>query len=280
MLEIDGLRAGYGDVSVLRGIDLTVGSGEIVALVGANGAGKSTLAKAISGLLSARQGRIMLDGSDIARLTPRQRVRLGIAHVPEGRQIIAGLTVGENLRLGAYARRRELGEAGLARRISEVCRSFPILLERLDEIAGNLSGGQQQMLSIARALMSAPRLIILDEPSLGLSPTLVAEIFRLIDGLRARRIAILLAEQNARLSLAIADRAYVIEMGSVAMEGRGADLLGRPEIVERYLGIGAAADGGGGEREAARHAALVQGLRRILGAEGASGDNVLRRDER
>jgi branched-chain amino acid transport system ATP-binding protein len=264
MLEIDGLRAGYGDVSVLRGVDLAVGAGEIVALIGANGAGKTTLAKAISGLLPARQGRIRLDGNDIARLTPCQRVRLGIAHVPEGRQIIAGLTVGENLRLGAYARRRELGESGMARRTLEVCRSFPILLDRLGETAGNLSGGQQQMLSIARALMSAPRLIILDEPSLGLSPTLVAEIFRLIAGLRARRIAILLSEQNARLSLAIADRAYVIEMGSVAMEGRGADLLGRPEIVERYLGIGAASDGAGGERAAARHAALVQGLRRIL----------------
>jgi branched-chain amino acid transport system ATP-binding protein len=264
MLEISGLSAGYGDVPVLRGIDLAVGAGEIVALIGANGAGKSTLAKTISGLLPARQGRIRLDGNDIVRLTPRQRVRLGIAHVPEGRQIIAGLTVGENLRLGAYARRGELGEAGMARRTLEVCRPFPILLERLGETAGNLSGGQQQMLAIARALMSAPRLIILDEPSLGLSPTLVAEIFRLIDGLRAQRIAILLSEQNARLSLAIADRAYVIEMGSVVMEGRGADLIGRPEIVERYLGIGAAADGAGGEREAARHATLVEGLRRIL----------------
>jgi branched-chain amino acid transport system ATP-binding protein len=264
MLEIEGLHAGYGDVSVLRGVALAVGAGEIVALIGANGAGKSTLAKAISGLLPARQGRIRLDGNDIAHLTPRQRIRLGIAHVPEGRQIIAGLTVGENLRLGAYVRRGELGEAGMARRTLEVCRSFPILLDRLGETAGNLSGGQQQMLSIARALMSAPRLIILDEPSLGLSPTLVAEIFRLIGGLRAQGLAILLSEQNARLSLAIADRAYVVEMGSVVMQGRGVDLLGRPEIVERYLGIGAAADGAGGEREAARHAALIEGLRRVL----------------
>jgi branched-chain amino acid transport system ATP-binding protein len=264
MLEIGGLHTGYGDVAVLHGIDLTVGAGEIVALIGANGAGKSTLAKAISGLLPARQGSIRLDGVDIARLSSRQRVRLGIAHVPEGRQIIAGLTVGENLRLGAYVRRGELGEAGMARRSEEVCRRFPILLDRLGETAGNLSGGQQQMLAIARALMSAPRLLILDEPSLGLSPALVAEIFRLVEGLRAQGLAILLSEQNARLSLAIADRAYVIEMGSVVMQGRGTDLLGRSEIAERYLGIGTATDGTEGERAAVRHAALVRGLAKIL----------------
>jgi branched-chain amino acid transport system ATP-binding protein len=265
MLEITGLRAGYGDVGVLHDIDLAVGAGEIVALIGANGAGKTTLAKTISGLLPARQGKILFAGSDIARLSPRQRVRLGIAHVPEGRQIIAGLTVGDNLRLGAYIRRGEIGEAGMVIRIAEVCRHFPILLDRLAETAGNLSGGQQQMLAIARALMTAPRLVILDEPSLGLSPALVAEIFRLIGGLRAQGLAVLLSEQNARLSLAIADRAYVIEMGRVVMQGRGPDLLDRPEIAERYLGIGAAADGASGERAAARHAALVQGLGRILG---------------
>ncbi len=264
MLEISSLHTGYGDVGVLHGIDLTVGAGEIVALIGANGAGKTTLAKAISGLLPARRGRIRFAGSDIARLPPRQRVLLGIAHVPEGRQIIAGLTVGENLRLGAYARRGQLGEAGIVARIGEICQHFPVLLERLDETAGNLSGGQQQMLAIARALMVAPKLLILDEPSLGLSPTLVAEIFRLIGGLRARGLAILLSEQNARLSLAIADRAYVIEMGRVVIAGRGSELLGSPEIAERYLGVGAAADGAGGEREAARRAALVQGLRQIL----------------
>jgi branched-chain amino acid transport system ATP-binding protein len=264
MLEITGLRAGYGDVGVLHDIDLAVHAGEIVALIGANGAGKSTLAKTISGLLPARQGKLLFAGSDIARLSLRQRVLLGIAHVPEGRQIIAGLTVGDNLRLGAYVRRGEIGEAGMATRVAEVCRHFPILLDRLADIAGNLSGGQQQMLAIARALMSAPRLVILDEPSLGLSPTLVAEIFRLVEGLRAQGLAVLLSEQNARLSLAIADRAYVIEMGRVVMQGRGKDLLDRPEIAERYLGVGATAEGESGERAAARHAALVQGLGRVL----------------
>ena len=264
MLEIGGLHTGYGDVAVLHGIDLTVGAGEIVALIGANGAGKSTLAKTISGLLPVRRGEIRFAGNDLARLSPRQRVLLGIAHVPEGRQIIAGLTVGENLRLGAYVRRNALGEAGIAARIDETCRHFPVLLERLGETAGNLSGGQQQMLAIARALMAGPKLLILDEPSLGLSPTLVAEIFRLIGGLRAQGLAILLSEQNARLSLAIADRAYVIEMGRVVMQGRGRDLLGSPEIAERYLGVGAAAAGQGRQHVDIRRAALAQGLRRIL----------------
>ena len=261
MLEITGLRSGYGDVGILHDIDLAVGAGEIVALIGANGAGKTTLAKTISGLLPARQGKILFAGSDIARLSPRQRVRLGIAHVPEGRQIIAGLTVGENLRLGAYIRRGEIGEAGMATRIAEVCRHFPILLDRLTETAGNLSGGQQQMLAIARALMTAPRLVILDEPSLGLSPALVAEIFRLIGGLRAQGLAILLSEQNARLSLAIADRAYVIETGRVALAGTGQELLASPEVAERYLGVGK----GVSVADSARHAQLTNRLSTILG---------------
>jgi branched-chain amino acid transport system ATP-binding protein len=264
MLEINGLSTGYGDVGVLHDIGIRVGAGEIVALIGANGAGKTTLAKAISGLLPARQGQILFHGRSIELLSPRERVRLGISQVPEGRQIIAGLTVGENLRLGAYVKRRDLGEAGIARRISEVCRHFPVLPGRLDETAGNLSGGQQQMLAIARALMVEPKLLILDEPSLGLSPTLVAEIFALITGLRSQGLGILLSEQNARMSLAIADRAYVIEMGRVVLEGRGEDLLGEAEIAERYLGIGGVADAAGDERAGARHAALVQGLDRIL----------------
>jgi len=180
--------------------------------------------------------------------------------VPEGRQIIAGLTVGENLRLGAYAKRRDFGEAGIVRRIGDVCRHFPVLTDRLGEIAGNLSCGQQQMLAIARALMAEPQLLILDEPSLGLSPTLIAEIFGLITGLRSRGLGILLSEQNARMSLAIADRAYVIEMGRVVLEGRGQDLLSKSEVAERYLGVGAAA----GHRTIARHAALMHGLERIL----------------
>ncbi len=264
MLELRGLTTGYGDTAVLHQVDLNVGIGEIVALVGANGAGKTTLAKTISGLLPARQGQILLQGEPIETLSPRERVRRGISHVPEGRQIIAGLTVEENLRLGAYAQRHSLGESGIVRRIQEVCELFPVLVQRRDEAAGNLSGGQQQMLAIARALMVEPRFLVLDEPSLGLSPALVSEIFRLIAGLRSRGLAILLSEQNARMSLAIADRAYVIEMGRIMRQGSGKELLDNPEIAERYLGVGKAIDDADRRHADARHQALVRGLAKIL----------------
>ena len=265
MLEITNLSTGYSDANVLHGVSLKVEAGKIVALIGANGAGKSTLAKTISGLLPARQGEIRLAGQRIDGISPRERVRRGISHVPEGRQMIAGLTVAENLRLGAYVQRRELGDAGIATRIGEVCRLFPVLAHRQDEMAGNLSGGQQQMLAIARALMIEPRFLVLDEPSLGLSPALVEEIFRLIASLKARGIAILLSEQNARMSLAIADWGYVIEMGRVVLEGPGQELLHNPEIAERYLGMGKAVDGDAAARTA-RHDALVKGLAKILNA--------------
>jgi branched-chain amino acid transport system ATP-binding protein len=264
MLAIERLEAGYGDVRVLHGIDLGVAAGEIVVLIGANGAGKTTLAKVVSGLLPARAGHVRFEGEAIERLSPRARIERGIVQVPEGRQIVAGLTVGENLRLGAYTQRRRLGEAGIARRIADICAHFPALAERLGTPAGNLSGGQQQMLAIARALMIGPRLLVLDEPSLGLAPALVAEIFRLVATLRSRGIAILLSEQNARMSLAIADRGYVIERGRVVLQGRGRELLGNPEIAERYLGIGASAGGATGGHADPRHARLVRGLARIL----------------
>ncbi len=262
MLEVRGLAAGYDRTPVVRDIDLVVGAGEIVALIGANGAGKSTLIKAVSGLLPARAGRILLDGKRIDRLTPRARVLSGIAHVPEGRQVFAGLSIAENLLLGAYAYRRRLDENELARRVAQVCAEFPALRDRLDEPAGNLSGGQQQMLAIARGLMGQPRLLLLDEPSLGLSPLLVAEIFRLIADLRAQGIAILLSEQNARMSLAIADRGYVIETGRVVLKGSGQELLGNPEVAEQYLGVGKAA----GMPDAQRHAYLVARLQKIFEA--------------
>jgi branched-chain amino acid transport system ATP-binding protein len=261
MLEIRGLTTGYDSGDVLHDIALRVGKGEIVALVGANGAGKSTLVKTVSGLVPARTGEILFEGSRIERLKPRDRVELGIAHVPEGRQIFPGLTVAENLELGAYSH-GALDRSVLRQRMQKVCTPFPILLERLTEPVSNLSGGQQQMLAIARGLMAEPRLIMLDEPSLGLAPALVVEIFRMIAGMRALGLAILLSEQNARSSLAISDRAYVIEQGRVALEGSGRELLGRSEVAERYLGVGKSV----GTLDERRHQHLVGRLKSIFGS--------------
>jgi branched-chain amino acid transport system ATP-binding protein len=259
-LEVRSLSTGYGGHAVVHDVDLAVNKGEIVALVGANGAGKSTLAKAISGLLPAQSGQILLDGEAIERRSPRERVRLGIAHVPEGRQVFSGLSIAENLRLGAHVHRARLSDAVLKRRIADACESFPVLLERIHQPAGTLSGGQQQMLAIARGLMAQPRYLVLDEPSLGLSPNLVVEIFRMIEKLRARGIAILLSEQNARMSLAIADRAYVIETGRVVIEGSGRELLAKPEVAERYLGVGK----GVGMLDDKRRLHLTAGLQEIF----------------
>jgi branched-chain amino acid transport system ATP-binding protein len=263
MLELKHLSAGYGNDAVLHGIDLGVAAGRITALIGANGAGKSTLAKTISGLLPVREGQILFEGVGIEHWSPAARIDRGIVHVPEGRQIIGSFTVEENLRLGAYRQRRVLGERGIAQRIDEVCGYFPALTQRLSGIAGNLSGGQQQMLAIARALMMQPRLIVLDEPSLGLSPALVAEIFALVTRLKDQGLAVLLSEQNARMSLAVADHAYVIEMGRVTLDGSGPDLLARPEIAERYLGVAPHADGA---ELRAEDRQLTEGLARILTA--------------
>ena len=233
MLHLRNVTAGYGADAVLHAVTLDVAASEIVTLIGANGAGKSTVAKSISGLLPLQSGEIHFDGRRIDTLSTASRLRLGIAHVPEGRQVFAGMTVAENLALGAAGTK---GPSQLA----FVCDLFPILRQRMQALAGNFSGGQQQMLAIARGLMSRPRLVILDEPSLGLSPLLVSEIFTLIAGLRARGISVLLAEQNARAALAIADRGTVIENGRVTLSGAAADLLHSPEIAERYLGVGVA----------------------------------------
>ena len=259
-LELKGLAAGYGGNPVVRDVGLRIGEREIVALVGANGAGKSTLVKAISGLLPPQAGEILFEGRAIGRLSPRERVRLGIVHVPEGRQVFAGLSIAENLRLGAWTKRTQLRAAALEAEIRQVCERFPVLLDRLHEPAGTLSGGQQQMLAIARGLMAKPRLLLLDEPSLGLAPLVVTGIFRLIQGLRAQGLSILLSEQNARLSLRIADRGYVIETGRVALEGSGEALLRSPDVAERYLGVGktlAGAAGARGNELAARLAKLL-----------------------
>jgi branched-chain amino acid transport system ATP-binding protein len=238
MIELSGITTGYGGAPVVHDIDLTVRAGEIVTLVGANGAGKTTLVKAISGLLTTHSGQILFEGRRIETLSARARVLLGIAHVPEGRQTFAGLTVAENLELGGLVHRSR-GREEIARRMQEVCARFPILQERLHEVVVNFSGGQHQMLAIARGLMAAPKLLILDEPSLGLSPVLVTQIFRLIASLRDQGMAILLSEQNARLSLAISDRGYVIENGRVAFSGKGSELLKSSDISDKYLGVGA-----------------------------------------
>ena len=207
--------------------------GKIVTLLGANGAGKSTLAKAVSGLLRPQAGSILLEDEPIETLPPAERLRRGIAHVPEGRQIFAGMTVAENLALGAYA----VSEADAATQLETVGTLFPVLRERMNDIAGNFSGGQQQMLAIARGLMAKPKILVLDEPSLGVAPLLVAEIFRLIVALREQGITILLAEQNARQALSIADRGYVFEQGRITLEGAAKDLLNSREVAERYLGM-------------------------------------------
>jgi branched-chain amino acid transport system ATP-binding protein len=236
MLALKQVSAGYDSGNVVHDIDLRVDAGEIVALVGANGAGKSTLVKAISGIIPIRRGDILFDGRSIIGAGTRDRVLNGLVQVPEGRQIFGGLTVGENLRLGGYA--RDATAAQVAEKIAKIGALFPVLLQRLNDAAGNLSGGQQQMLAIGRGLMADPRVLILDEPSLGLSPILVAEIFQLIAGLRKEGRGILLSEQNARLSLAIADRGYVIENGRVVLTGTGAELLNNPDVAARYLGVG------------------------------------------
>ena len=238
LLELKSVSVGYGRNRVLQNVNLTLERGEIVTLLGANGAGKSTLAKSISGLLRTEAGTILLDGAGIETLPPAERLRRGIAHVPEGRQIFAGMTVAENLDLGGYA----ASEADHAERLESVFTLFPILRERMRDIAGNFSGGQQQMLAIARGLMSKPKILLLDEPSLGVAPLLVAEIFRLIVALRAQGITILLAEQNARQALSIADRGYVFENGKITLSGSSKDLLNSPEIAERYLGMGSATE--------------------------------------
>ncbi|MGA2087485.1 MAG: ABC transporter ATP-binding protein [Stellaceae bacterium] len=260
MLELKGVSTGYDSANVVHDVDITVGAGEIVSLVGANGAGKSTLVKTISGLIAIRAGQITLENQRIDGLSPRARVLRGISHVPEGRQVFGGLTVEENLRLGAYAQRKGLSETEMRKRIETVCESFPVLLERRREHVANLSGGQQQMLVIARGLMASPRIMVLDEPSLGLAPVLVSEIFRMIAALRSEGRAILLSEQNAKLSLAISDRAYVIENGRVALSGTGKALLKNPEVAERYLGVGKAVS----VADAPRHAKMVKRLKEIF----------------
>ena len=232
MLDIRSLRAGYGAIEVLRGVDLTVGAGEIVALLGSNGAGKSTLNNNVSGLYRPFGGTIEFDGQAIAGAPSMRIVEAGLVQVPEGRRVFPNLSVRENLELGSYRR----GRAARARNLERVLAVFPRLNERMTQLAGTLSGGEQQMLAIGRALMSEPRLLILDEPSLGLSPLLVEEMFTLIGRLNRDGLAILLVEQNVVQSLAIAHRAYVLENGRIALSGAAAELAEHPELRKSYLG--------------------------------------------
>jgi len=263
-LELHALSAGYGPVEVVHEISLTVGPGQIVTLIGANGAGKSTLVKTISGIVPARSGTITYEGRRIDTLPPSARVAMGIAHVPEGRQVFAGLTVAENLQLGGYAIARSRSADEANRKLQAVFAKFPMLQARMGDPAGNLSGGQQQMLAIARGLMADPKLLILDEPSLGLAPIIVREIFALIGALREQGLGILLSEQNASLSLAISDHGHVIENGCVTLSGTGAELLQSSEVAERYLGVGAGPHYGTSDEDAE----LANQLRslRILGS--------------
>jgi branched-chain amino acid transport system ATP-binding protein len=237
LLDVRGLKVRYGVIEALHGVDVSVRRGEIVTVIGANGAGKTTLLKAISGLVPAAQGTLVYDGSaqHLGRLKAHQIVALGISHVPEGRRIFQNLTVRENLDLGAYLRR---DPHAIERGLEEVFTLFPRLKERLGQNAGTLSGGEQQMLAIARALMAEPKLLLLDEPSLGLAPKLVRAILEIVRAIRARGTTLLLVEQNARMALETADRAYVLETGTVALSGPAAEMA-RDERVQRvYLGGG------------------------------------------
>ncbi|RXT57595.1 ABC transporter ATP-binding protein [Bosea sp. Tri-44] len=233
MLAIEGLKVRYGAVEALKGISLRVGQGEVVTLIGGNGAGKSTLMRAIGGLAKVAGGSIRFEGRDTTGIKGHECVRLGIGHSPEGRMVFGDQSVRDNLVLGAYARR---DEDGIAADIERYFSVFPRLAERQDQLAGTLSGGEQQMLAIARALMARPKLLLLDEPSLGLAPLIVREVFAVIRRLREEGMTILLVEQMANQALAVADRAYVIETGTITLEGTGAELLRDERVRSAYLG--------------------------------------------
>jgi branched-chain amino acid transport system ATP-binding protein len=233
MLRIDSLHVFYGAIHAVRGVSVEVGPSEIVTLIGANGAGKSTILRTISGLHRPRSGSILLDGADLTRMEPDAIVRAGVCHVPEGRRIFANLTVAENLELGGYTLPGHLERRQAMERVLE---RFPRLRERLTQYAGTLSGGEQQMLAIGRALMARPRVLLLDEPSLGLAPQLVHDIFGIIREINEQGTAVLLVEQNAHMALGIAHRGYVIETGRVVLSDAAQKLLNNPEVRRAYLG--------------------------------------------
>lgn len=233
MLQIHELKVSYGAIQALKGIDLELNQGEIVALIGGNGAGKSTTLQTISGLLRPVSGGIHFLGEEISGVAPQEIVARGVIHVPEGRRIFSSLTVEENLEMGAYLQR---DKAAKARNLEEVFGRFPRLKERRRQAGGTLSGGEQQMLAIARAIMANPKLLLLDEPSMGLSPVLVEQIFDIIQSINEQGTSILLVEQNAQMALSIADRGYVLETGKIVLSGVADDLLHDPLVIKAYLG--------------------------------------------
>lgn len=233
MLELKDLNVHYGAIHALKGISLTVQDGELVSLIGANGAGKTTTLHTISGLLTASSGDVLLDGQNLQKVPPHTIIRMGLAHVPEGRHVFASMTVEENLRMGAYIIKEQ---KQITASLERVYHHFPRLKERRRQLAGTLSGGEQQMLATGRALMTEPKIVLMDEPSMGLSPILVKEIFSIIQTLHESGITILLVEQNAKMALAVSDRAYVLETGTIAMEGSASTLASDDRVRKAYLG--------------------------------------------
>ena len=233
MLKVENLVVKYGMIEAIKGISFEVNDGEIVTLIGSNGAGKTTTMQTISGLLKPSEGSILLDGTDLTKIPPHKIVPMGLAQVPEGRRVFAQQTVEENLDLGAYCRK---DKEGIKADLENVFELFPRLEERRKQPAGTLSGGEQQMLAMARALMAKPKIMLMDEPSMGLSPLLVKEIFRIIENINKQGTTVLLVEQNAKMALAIADRAYVLETGKIILEGTGAELAASEQVRKAYLG--------------------------------------------
>ncbi len=233
MLKLDNVFVSYGAIQAIKDVSITVNDGELVSLIGANGAGKTTILHTITGLTPAASGSITYDGIDLRKHPAYKIVTEGLAHVPEGRHVFTGMTVSENLAMGAYFRK---DKKKIATDLEKVFTFFPRLKERSKQLAGTLSGGEQQMLAMGRAIMSSPKLVVMDEPSMGLSPLLVKEVFNIIKQMHESGITILLVEQNAKMALSIADRAYVLETGKIVMEGNASDLLGDPRVKKAYLG--------------------------------------------
>jgi branched-chain amino acid transport system ATP-binding protein len=233
VLTVEGLECRYGKVAAVQGLSLEVRKGELVTLIGANGAGKTTTLKTLSGVLAPSAGRIVFEGEDITRATARRVLQLGIAHCPEGRRVFPYMTVRENLEMGCYLRK---DSAGIEADMKRLFDRFPILYERRDQAAGTLSGGEQQMLAISRALMSRPKLVLFDEPSLGLAPNIVERTFEIIKQVRAEGVTVVMVEQNAFAALELSDRSYVLEQGRVSLAGTGQELLNNPHVKTAYLG--------------------------------------------